>query len=68
MRRSAHGRFAVGEPVVDVLGVGARVGELLEALGAHEGLLPAVEPAVLREVVFMFESLVALTTLVGTQI
>ena len=54
--------------MVDVLGVGARVGELLEALGAHEGLLPAVEPAVLREVVFMFESLVALTTLVGTQI
>ena len=32
--------LAVGEPVVDVLAVGARVGEALEALGALEGLLP----------------------------
>ena len=44
------------------------MGELLEALGAHEGLLARVEAPVLGEVVLVFESLVALTALVRTQI
>ena len=56
--------LAVGEPVVDVLAVGAGVGEALEALGALEGLLAGVEPAVLGEVVLVLERLVAVRALV----
>jgi hypothetical protein len=44
------------------------VGEPLLALGALEGFLAAVEPPVLGEVMLVLESLVAVRTLVGTQI
>ena len=64
----AGGGLAVGEPVVDVLAVGAGVGEALEALGALEGLLAGVEPAVLGEVVLVLERLVAVRALVRTLI
>ena len=50
--------------MVDVLAVGAGVGEALEALGALEGLLAGVEPAVLGEVVLVLEGLVAVGALV----
>ena len=50
--------------MVDVLAVGARVREALEALGALEGLLARVEPAVLGEVVLVLEGLVAVGALV----
>ena len=54
--------------MVDVLAVGAGVGEALEALGALEGLLAGVEPAVLGEVVLVLEGLVAVRALVRTLI
>ncbi len=54
--------------MVDVLGVRAGMGESLLALGALEGLLAAVEPPVLGEVVLVLESLVAVPTLVRAQV
>jgi hypothetical protein len=56
--------FADGEAVVHVLTVGARVGELLEALAALERLLAGVQPLVLRQVVLVLEGLWALHALV----
>ncbi len=50
--------------MVDVLAVGARMREALEALGALERLLPGVQALVLRQVVLVLESLVAVRTLV----
>ena len=54
--------------MVDVLAVGARVREPLEALGALEGLLAGVQPPVLRQVVLVLERLVAVAALVRTLI
>lgn len=58
--------LADGEAVVHVLAVGARVRELLEALAALVGLLPRVQPLVLRQVVLVLEGLRALHALVRT--
>ena len=52
-------RLAVREPVVDVLGIRAGVGESLETFGALERLLSGVESLVLRQMVLVLEGLVA---------
>ena len=57
-------RLAVGVTVVHVLAVRTRMGEALQALGALEGLLAAMEALVFREVVFVLEGLRALVALV----
>ena len=54
--------------MVNVLRIGAAVREPLEAFGTLERFLAAVQPAVLRQVVLVLESLVTLGTLVRTQI
>ena len=51
-------------PVVDVLTVGAGVGEFLHTFLALVGLLSAVKSLVFHEVMFVFESFVAAITLV----
>ena len=55
-------------PVIYVLTVGATVGEPLLAFRALERLLAAVQPSVLGEVVFVFESLLTIGAFVGTQV
>ena len=60
------GRLTVGKPVVNMLGVGTWVGESFQAFWTHERFLAAVEPSVLGEMVFMFESLVTFSTLMWT--
>ena len=64
----AGGGLAVGEPVVDVLAVGAAVGEPFVTLGALEGFLPTVQSLVLRQVVLVLESLVAFRAFMWTQV
>ena len=54
--------------MVNVLAVGPRVGESFVTLGTLERFFSAVEPFVFRQVVFVFESLVAVRTFVRTQI
>ena len=44
------------------------MGEPLLAFRALEGFLAAVEPSVLGEVVFVFESLLTIGAFVGTQV
>lgn len=56
--------LAVAEAMVHVLAVGARVGKALEALLALERLLAAVQPLVFRQVVLVFEGLLADVALV----
>ena len=51
-------------PVVDVLTVGAGVGEFLHTFLALVGLLSAVKSLVFHEVMLVFESFVAAITLV----
>ena len=60
--------FLFPVPVVYVLTVGAAMGEPLLAFRALERLLAAVEPSVLGEVVFVFESLLTIGAFVGTQV
>ena len=50
--------------MVNVLAVGTRVGEALQTLLALVGLLPAVQPLVLRQVVLVLEGLGTVFTLV----
>lgn len=50
--------------MVHVLAVGAGVGEALEALGALEGLLAAVQSLVFRQVMLVLKCFRALLTLV----
>ena len=52
-------------PVVDVLTVGARVGELLATFFALIRFVARVQPLVLHQVVFVLESFVASITGVG---
>ena len=54
--------------MVNVLAVGPRMGESFVTLGTLERFFSAVEPFVFRQVVFVFESLVAVRTFVRTQI
>lgn len=49
--------------MVHVLAVGAGVGEALEALGALEGLLAAVQSLVFRQVMLVLKCFRALLTL-----
>lgn len=58
--------LADGEPVVHVLAVRARVGELFVALAALERLLARVQPLVLGQVVLVLERLRTLHALVRT--
>jgi len=53
--RTGRARSTVGESVVHVLAVRARVGEPLEAFLTLERFLAAVEPLVLRQVVLVLE-------------
>lgn len=52
--------------MIDVLAVGAAVGEPFVTFGTLKRLLPAVESLVLGQVVLMFESLVTLCAFVWT--
>lgn len=52
--------------MVHVLAVGTRVRESLETFATLEWFLAAVQPLVLRQVVFVFEGLWTLDALVGT--
>ena len=58
--------LAIGESVVDVLAVGAGVGESLEAFGTLEGLLARVQALMLGQVMLVLESLVTIGAFVGT--
>lgn len=62
----AASRLAVGKPVVYMLAVGTTVGKPLLAFWTLEGLLAAVETPVLGQVVFVFESLLAIRAFVWT--
>lgn len=53
-------------PVVNMLAVGTTVGKPLLAFWTLEGLLAAVETPVLGQVVFVFESLLAIRAFVWT--
>ena len=52
--------------MVYVLGVGTTVGEPLVALGTLEWLLSAVKSLVLRQMMFVFESLVTFSAFMWT--